>query len=277
MSLRKRVDQMKSGASGATASEADTAAPAMSDKAKDSAAGLPLRAAEAAPISRETENSEKAPEWAENAENPAKTREIVRNSEENREKSTVSEQKVQKIAPSKVPPTVAPLAEPGMGTGEMRLRTGAEADVARIQVTREAQDAFEALRDRLQYLNAPDQRELQRLLSTELQLDGDDFDHEFDLQEEVNAQLRMLRSLRSRADRENLSVRETRDVLSSASTLIQMLIKEQEKVVNIDRLRTIEKAVVEAVQTLPQEQQDIFLKNLEGKLDGYDRRERSSP
>lgn len=172
------------------------------------------------------------------------------------------------IEPSKVPPAFEPFSSI---SDSMQLRSPGGTDLERLHLHREAMDAFNALKTRLQYLSSPDQQELKHLLIAELDEDVEDFDHEFDLKEEINGQLRMLRTMRSRAERETLSTREMKETLTAASSLISMLIKEQEKVLNIDRLRTIERAVVEAVKTLPTDAQEAFLTFLEDKLDGYSR------
>lgn len=203
-------------------------------------------------------------------EAPAISREVetVTKTDKKAKKQAEEAEKLAKIPASRVPKSIEPLSD---SAETMQLRTPEAVDMARLQVHREAMDAFEALKTRLEYLNPIDQRELKRLLTIELGEDGDDFDHDFDLKEEINAQLRMLRTMRSRAERENISTRELKETLTASSSLITMLIKEQEKVVNIDRLRTVERAVVEAIKDQPHEVQEAFLSFLEGKLDGYAR------
>lgn len=201
---------------------------------------------------------------------PAISKEVetVTKTDKKAKKQVEEAEKLAKIPASRVPRSVEPLSD---SAETMQLRTPEAVDMARLQVHREAMDAFEALKTRLEYLNPIDQRELKRLLTIELGEDGDDFDHDFDLKEEINAQLRMLRTMRSRAERENISTRELKETLTASSSLITMLIKEQEKVVNIDRLRTVERAVVEAIKEQSHEVQEAFLSFLEGKLDGYAR------
>lgn len=169
-----------------------------------------------------------------------------------------------RMAESKVPASVEPL---------MQVRTHSDEAVQLLRLQREASDAFDALVPRLEFLTAEQARLLERKVQALRGTEGEEFSGDFDLQVEITQQLRLLREMRTRAMSEGSSVREMKEVMTGASSLITTLIREQEKVINMDRLRYVEQAVVECLKTLPDDVQQAFMKKMEGLLDGYDRRQ----
>ncbi len=96
---------------------------------------------------------------------------------------------------------------------------------------------------------------------------------DFDLAEEVNAQIRVVRSLRNMivdpetgAIREGHSARDAKELIGSGNTMLASLMKFHDKIINQDRVRAMEQATIEAVKDLPQPAQDKFFNKLEDAL-----------
>jgi len=94
-----------------------------------------------------------------------------------------------------------------------------------------------------------------------------------DLSEEVNSQIRVVRSLRNLimdpetgAIKEGYTPRDAKELIGSSNTMLSSLMKFHDKIINQERLRATEQATIEAVKDLPQESQDKFFAKLEEAL-----------
>lgn len=109
--------------------------------------------------------------------------------------------------------------------------------------------------------------------SANLRAEDPEYGAAFSLADEVNAQIRMVRALRATildedgAIIQGSSARDAKEVISSSSTLLTSLMKFHEKIINQDRMRLIEQATIEAIKTLPDEQQEKFFSYLSEKLE----------
>lgn len=96
---------------------------------------------------------------------------------------------------------------------------------------------------------------------------------EFDLSDEVNQQIRAVRALRNHVLDESGNIkdgsgpRDVKEMIASSNTLLSSLMKFHDKIINQNRMRLIEQATVEAVKTLPTENQEIFFQKLQEGLD----------
>lgn len=96
---------------------------------------------------------------------------------------------------------------------------------------------------------------------------------DFDLASEVNEQIKVVRALRKKVLDENGDIaegygaRDAKELVASANTLLGNLMKFHDKIINQNRMRLIEQATVEAVKTLPDEQQEVFFSKLQEGLD----------
>ena len=99
------------------------------------------------------------------------------------------------------------------------------------------------------------------------------YDASFDLGSEVSAQIKAVRAIRSYVFdakgniRDGITSREAKEVISSGSTMLASLMKYHKDVMNMDRLRMLEQAVVEALQEYDPELREQVLKTLEEKLE----------
>ncbi len=94
---------------------------------------------------------------------------------------------------------------------------------------------------------------------------------DFDLKEEVQAQIQAVRAMRNAIMpggivRQGTPAREIKEVVTASSTLLTTLMKMHEKVMSFDRSRAIEEAVTETMKTLPDEKQKMFFSLLEENL-----------
>jgi len=98
----------------------------------------------------------------------------------------------------------------------------------------------------------------------------------FDLAEEVNEQIKAVRALRDMIMDENGQIkdghtpRDAKELISSSNTLLGSLMRFHDKIINQNRMRLVEQATVEAVKTLPEEQQEVFFETLQKGLDKVD-------
>jgi hypothetical protein len=105
-------------------------------------------------------------------------------------------------------------------------------------------------------------------------LDGAvNYDADFDLRGEVEAQIRAVRAMRDSvilpggAIRPGVASRELKEVVTASNTLLQTLMKTHEKVLNYDRQRSLEAATVAAVQSLSPSQRETFFETREAELE----------
>jgi len=95
----------------------------------------------------------------------------------------------------------------------------------------------------------------------------------FDISNEVNEQIKAVRALRSLVMddsgniNEGYTARDAKELIGSSNTLLGSLMKFHDKIINQNRMRLIEQATIEAVKTLPEEQQELFFTKLQSGLD----------
>ena len=95
---------------------------------------------------------------------------------------------------------------------------------------------------------------------------------DFDLAEEINSQIKVVRALRAKilgedgSLNEGINAREAKELIASGTTMVSTLMKHHKDIVNQDRLMAVEAATIEAVKTLPPENQEAFFETLERGL-----------
>lgn len=96
---------------------------------------------------------------------------------------------------------------------------------------------------------------------------------EFDLAEEVEAQIRAVRSIRANVFdvngnlKSSVTSREAKEIISTGSTMLGTLMKYHEKVMNMERLRKLEQSVVEALLEVDEDFKAKVMESLEKKLE----------
>lgn len=96
---------------------------------------------------------------------------------------------------------------------------------------------------------------------------------DFDLTQEVEAQIRAVRAMRESVItkegkvKSGVGARDLKEVVTASNTLLQTLMKTHEKVLNYDRQRALEEATVAAVETLGDEEKTRFFTVLEARLE----------
>lgn len=126
------------------------------------------------------------------------------------------------------------------------------------------QGAIEFLTVNLKYASS---EQIEKLRSLVLTKDEIRDDGKFNILSEVQAQMDMVRKLRKRIESsEDLAVREIRDLVTSSTQLFAMLTKMNNEIVNQDRIRKIEEAVITTIKSLTPEAQDCFFTELEKRL-----------
>ena len=95
---------------------------------------------------------------------------------------------------------------------------------------------------------------------------------DFDLSEEVGAQISAVRAIREEVFkngkiRGDITLREAKDVIASGSSLLSTLSKHHADIVNMGRLRGLEAAVIEALQEQDEEFKEKVMGLLEEKLE----------
>lgn len=95
---------------------------------------------------------------------------------------------------------------------------------------------------------------------------------DFDLAAEVSHQLTAIRAMRRKVmtdsglPMDDVTARDLKEVATASNTLLGTLLKAHEKIMNFERLRAVEKAVVTTLKTLPQDIQDMYLERLDTEL-----------
>ena len=103
--------------------------------------------------------------------------------------------------------------------------------------------------------------------------EGVDYGADFDLRDEVEAQIVAVRAMRGSVMlpggkiKPGVAARELKEVVTASNTLLQTLMKTHEKVLNYDRQRALEAATVAAVENLPDENKKAFFAALETELE----------
>lgn len=103
--------------------------------------------------------------------------------------------------------------------------------------------------------------------------EGVKYDASFDLMAEVAAQLTMCKAMRDKVmsrsgtPMEGVSARDLKEVATANNSLFQSVMRNHEKLVNMNRLQAIEKATVTAIKEMPKEVQDAFMEALERQLE----------
>ena len=86
-----------------------------------------------------------------------------------------------------------------------------------------------------------------------------------DLTKEIQELVNFIKVVRKRvaAKGDTATAREIKDMIQASSSLFTMLTKMNEEITNQNRLRKIEDASIQAIRTLPEEQQQLFFTRLE--------------
>ena len=109
-------------------------------------------------------------------------------------------------------------------------------------------------------------------------LDDEEIDYGagFDIKEEINSQIRLVRTVRKSVLNENggikneATTRDLKEVIAAGTTLTNMLMKSHETILNADRQRAMEAALKAAIETLDTDTQGIFFGTLEELLEGIE-------
>lgn len=100
-------------------------------------------------------------------------------------------------------------------------------------------------------------------------VDDPEYGADFDLTAEINSQIRIVRALRSKvlsdngSIKEDVSIRDARELITSGGAMLRDLVKYHERTVNLNRMRMVESATIEAIKTLPEDSQQQFFELLE--------------
>lgn len=89
---------------------------------------------------------------------------------------------------------------------------------------------------------------------------------DFNMLEEVRAQVELVQDMRESVYDKNgeiTDIKEAKDVATAATQLLTTLNKMMSDIINRDYLKRIADAIVEAVSSLPEENQEKFFKHLE--------------
>lgn len=105
--------------------------------------------------------------------------------------------------------------------------------------------------------------------------DSDSFQYgaDFDLKEEITAQIRAVRALRGKVLlpsgqlHPDIEPREAKEIITTGSTLISTLMKYHEQIVNMDRQQAVETAIIDTVKLLNQKYQEIFFDKMKENLE----------
>ena len=95
----------------------------------------------------------------------------------------------------------------------------------------------------------------------------------FDLTHEVNTQLAIVNSMRhamidprTQTLRENFSTRDAKELITASNTLMGTLTKAHKDIINTERQRAVEEAVIKYASQLEEEEKQKFLTGLEEEL-----------
>lgn len=97
---------------------------------------------------------------------------------------------------------------------------------------------------------------------------------DFDLEEEITEQIRAVRAVREACVdpagrvKDGTSVREVKEVVSAGSTLLTSLMRHHTQVVNLGRIRNLERAVVDVLREEDPGLRDRVLQKFEERLEG---------
>jgi hypothetical protein len=117
----------------------------------------------------------------------------------------------------------------------------------------------------------------QYLLQEEIDSEGfEDYGPNFSMERELNEQLKLIRKMRMSVRYAGVEVdmKERKEVISACNSFFSSLMKYHEKVVNLERLRLVEQALVKSVKQFSEQSEDreqvyrdfidILKSNLEG-------------
>ena len=103
--------------------------------------------------------------------------------------------------------------------------------------------------------------------------DTEEFDSEFDVKDEVTQQIRVIRALRASLMtpggklRSDISAKDMKEIIGPSTTLLNTLMKYQEKIISHDRQMAMERAVVEAMEGMSEEVKERFFSKLDELLE----------
>lgn len=129
------------------------------------------------------------------------------------------------------------------------------------------------LREHFKYATHPERLELAELLNVKYTSSAaidDDFqvNSSTDILEEVQEQMKMVRLIRAQITSQGVlaNPKDLQALVSTTTSLFAMLTKYSNDIVNQDRLKRIENAVVESIKTLDPVVQEAYFETLEAFL-----------
>lgn len=97
---------------------------------------------------------------------------------------------------------------------------------------------------------------------------------DFDLTSEVNTQLALVYAMRDQMINptthrlnDGFTTREAKELITASNTLMTTLTRSHEKIINAERQRAIEEAVISYASSLEEEEKEKFLRGLEEELE----------
>lgn len=102
--------------------------------------------------------------------------------------------------------------------------------------------------------------------------DAQDYDADFSVEGEIALQIRAVQALRHHCFpngimRHDANVREAKDVLATCNTMIKTLMDSHERIQNMERMRAVETATVDALAEVDEGLRKRFLELLEKRLE----------
>ena len=96
---------------------------------------------------------------------------------------------------------------------------------------------------------------------------------DFDVADEVNNQILAVRAMRESIMeggriKENIAVREVKEVIAASSTMLAALMKFHKEIINLDRMRAIDKGTIKVLKEMGHEEE--FLGMLETELEAIE-------
>lgn len=128
------------------------------------------------------------------------------------------------------------------------------------------EEAANFLEENYQYISKSDETTIIKALSNIGVMRKPATFEEFDMLDEVQEQMQMVRDLRKTIMASDSNTRDVKDLITSSTQLFTMLTKMKSEINNQDKLSKIEEATVTAVKSLPLEAQGLFFDTLEELL-----------
>ena len=128
------------------------------------------------------------------------------------------------------------------------------------------EEAANFLEENYQYISKSDETTIIKALSNIGVMRKPATFEEFDMLDEVQEQMQMVRDLRKTIMASDSNTRDVKDLITSSTQLFTMLTKMKSEINNQDKLSKIEEATVTVVKSLPLEAQGLFFDTLEELL-----------